>query len=461
MPTHDDNHTQSLTEQLIFETYRKPVSDDDLHRSAQHVLDFLGCAAAAMNSDAANSYRQLLNDSISGPVSAVFCGRYELQAGLSFNAAIGNVLEMDDIHRSSTLHPGPVIIPAALAVAQWQKASMSDFLVAIIKGYELTIRLGQSIGRSHYQYFHNTSTCASLGAAYSAALLLKLSPAQCVAAVGNAGSRTGGVWQMRHESVMTKQWHNSEAAKSGVNAAVMARYGVTGPAFILEGEQGLFQAMSHDADTTMFMRSYAHWLIHEVSFKPWPACRHAHPAIDVCQQVLRQLKHQGQSVNALDIEAIDIDTYQDAITFCDRRIIECETHAKFSIQHAIAALILCGEPALAHYQQAIYDDPRIIALREKVRVGLSVNIESDYPNHYGARCQIRLLDGTSCQAYSKDTLGDPERPLTSHQLTNKALMLLAHGKVDVQTARRLASLDWYQHRDLTALTGLLEPSDES
>ncbi|NMP16955.1 MmgE/PrpD family protein [Thalassotalea sp. Y01] len=444
---------QSLTEQLIIDIWQISVTDADRQRATKHVVDYLACAAVGAKSAQGLVYAKLVEQAASGSISAVFNRCCDLQTALAFNAAIGNVMEMDDIHRSSILHPGPVVIPAALALAEQQQVSMQCFLDAVIKGYEVTIRMGQSIGRSHYKYFHNTSTCAALDAATAAAVILGLNAEQTVNAIGNAGSRTGGLWQMRHENVMSKQWHNSEAAKSGVNAAIMASYGLTGPKTILEGELGIFNALSDAANPQAFVAKHDNWLIYDVSFKPWPACRHAHPAIDAFNHALASAQ---QPVDVEDIDAVRVETYQDAKLFCDRLHIDSDVAAKFSIQHALAAIVVFGKPKLEHYSAKVYQRSDIGKLREKISVDVSPTIEADYPQHYGARCEITLKSGIQLSGYRQDTLGDPETPLSEQQFCDKAQMLFAAADIDQHRIEHIVAMQWQQHNDITALSKLLD-----
>jgi 2-methylcitrate dehydratase PrpD len=116
------------------------------------------------------------------------------------NGGLGNVLEMDDVDKRAVLHPGPVVVPAALAAAQDRGASGEAFLDAIVRGYEAVIRIGRAVGPGHYRYWHNTGTCGPFGSAAAAASLYGLSQEQTAWALGLAGTQASGLWQTRHEA---------------------------------------------------------------------------------------------------------------------------------------------------------------------------------------------------------------------------------------------------------------------
>lgn len=450
----------SLTHKLLIDIEQSSIGANDLLRAGQHVVDWIACASLGAHSIAGESYRALLQlDAVDRIDLANPCTLIDGKIGnwqdvIQHNGALGNVLEMDDIHRSSILHPGPVVIPAALAIAERFNCDSREFLSAVIKGYEVTIRIGEMIGRSHYQYFHNTATCGAFGAAMAASSLLKLDRQQTLWALGNAGSKTGGLWQMRNENVSTKQWHNAESARSGAVAAVLASKGLTGPEFILEGPQGVFKAMSLDAcfDDNTHSQASA-WRMYDCSFKPWPACRHAHPAMDALLSILAK-----NNVDITNIQQIRVGVYDDAKLFCDNVDPITDLQAKFSIQHALAAILRWGEPELAHYNESVFNDEAIKSLRKRIKIEKSASIEAKYPLHFGAQCQIDMDNGQQFSVVLEDTLGDPERPLSKAQLNAKAKMLLARSGWASPSIDALCEYDWAATQPISALTKLLKIS---
>ncbi len=393
---------ESLTEKLAAHLMR-PVDDATRQRARLHLLDWLGCVAGALTSDVGSLPRK-----ISGVPG--YHGSW-----------LGNVLEMDDIHRSSILHPGPVVwgnIFGQLA------ADFDEMLEAAIRGYEAVIAIGSTFDDRHYSYWHNTSTAGIFGAAVSASFSFEQKPSleNVVDAMGLAGSVSGGFWQMRHEDTIAKQWHISHAAETGWHAAEASLEGATGPRFILEGPQGLYAATCENPKPMTFPDQ---WRIHEVSFKPWGACRHAHPAIDAALELKAKL-------GSLDGD-IHVETYADAISFCDRPDPQTVIDAKFSLQHAVAVVAERGVPQLADFE------PDAIAAladaRGRVTVSEASDVTARYPEHYGARV---TCGGESVELV--DTLGDPERPLTKEGIIDKARALIAWGGLQSKEADRAVDL---------------------
>ena len=396
-----------------------------------NLLDWIATSLAARNTLLTSKFEAAYGKKIfSHPADTV-----SLNPGdqISLLALLGNQLEMDDVHKTSILHPGPVICPVALVISLQTKANFSEMLAAIVAGYETTIRIGRAIGLSHYRYFHNTSSCGSFGAATAAAVLLKLSKEQWSWALGNAGTRTGGLWQLRNETVDSKSLHNLQASYLGWQAAHLAQNKISGPKYILEGPQGVFSALSEDPKPQLVYQVENDWLIHQVSIKPWPACRHAHAAIDCTQALLNEIDPQDLK----KIAKIEVESYRDAVTFCDRQSPTTETQAKFSIQHAIAVLIVQGGLELNDFTPQKIHDPAISEWRQKIHIKEAEEFENLYPQHYGAKVTLFFNHSKAVSKAYSDAWGDPENPLSQKQVIEKAQSLMTFGEIKTSYQQRI------------------------
>lgn len=379
----------------LVRTLARPVPESEGQRVRLHLLDWLACIAGARQSAVAAAARR------AGPDV------------LERVAYLGNVLEMDDVHREALLHPGPVIWPAALSAARETGCDMATMLAGAVRGYEAMIAIGMMLDARHYSIWHPTSTAGGPGAAAAAASIFGLSERETVSAMGHAASMAGGLWHMRHDDVMTKQLHVTRAALEGLWCARAARAGFTGPAAVLEGPQGLFAAMT---ETPGPLPEPGDWLIGAVSFKPWAACRHAHPVIDSALE----LRAQG----ALQPPFL-VETYADALRFCDRPNPVTEVDAKFSLQHAVAVIADGRSATPADFTlEAIAD---LALLRAQVKVREGADFTARYPAHFGAR-----LNGLELV----DTRGDPERSLDEAGLIAKLNMLVEWGGLPATEADR-------------------------
>lgn len=411
----------TLTERLV-SLLRRPVDGPTRARAALHLLDWLGCAAAGAARGEAQPFRA--RPAPPGPSRILFAGTAAPADAAFANGAFGNILEMDDVHRGAILHPGPVVWPAVLAAAQAGRVSPQAILDAGVRGYDAVIRLGRALGPAHYARFHNTATAGPIGAAAAVADLIGLADGAFADALGNAVSTAGGLWQCRHEAVLTKQWHTAQAARSGLDAAMMAASGLTGARHILEGAQGFLAGLCPDGEPSHILESPdGPWLMHATSFKPWPACRHCHPAIDAALALRAALAGR-------EIAAAEVVTYADAVVFCDKPSPATEAQAKFSLQHAVAVALSDGPPPLSAFLPEATARPGLVRLRARIAVRADARFTARYPAHFGAEVTLRLADGAVLSAEMPDALGDPENPLSAGQVAGKALSLFAAAAID-------------------------------
>jgi 2-methylcitrate dehydratase PrpD len=313
-------------------------------------------------------------------------------------------------------------------------AGMDARLDAAVRGYEAMIAIGAACDARHYAHWHPTATMGGFGAAAAFGSLIGFAPVEYAHALANAGSVAGGLWHMRHApGVLTKQWHIHHAVRTGRDAALHVHYGATGPLGLLEGPQGLFAAMT---DTPGKLAGGSEgWLIHEVSFKPYAACRHAHPAIDAAMQL-----RASEMLEA----PFAVETYADALTFCDRPDPQTELEAKFSLQHAVAVV---ADGRNAEPQDFTPEAIAALApLRAQVSVAEDPAFTARYPAHFGAR--VNGLDLV-------DTLGDPERPMSAEDIVAKMHSLARWSGLAASKAGRAARLA-LEGDDGAAIDALLE-----
>ena len=378
---------------------QRPVPEAVRTRARLHLLDWLACVAGALRSKT-----NLLASNV-----------YYNKAVQPRTALIGNVLEMDDVHRSARLHPGPVIWP--IAVEQFAENNPNAFLDSAVRGYEAMITIGATFDDHHYSYYHPTSTAGVFGATAAYAVFNELDEVQLAGALANAASVTGGLWQTRHSRNDAKQFHVNNAIRIGEEAGWLARAGLDGPLDILEGPQGLYAATCREPKPMILGPG---WRIEEVSFKPWAACRHTHPAIDCALE----LRLQGKLKPPFHVE-----TYADALVFCDKPSPATEIEAKFSLQQAVAVIAAGGEATPLDFTPSRIAE--LADLRAQVTVSEDKSFTARYPEHFGARVNGLALD---------DCRGDPERPVTEADIVAKIHMLAKWGGLPPVEADRAADL---------------------
>jgi len=399
---------KTLTQGLIALIRHKPVSPADLRQTALFTLDAVANAVAGRNTEPGRILLQW------GRGLERDAGRRAFVMG-----ALTHILEVDDIHRASVVHTGCVTVPAVFALAVGRNIDGATVLRAVLHGFEAACRVGMAVGPAHYRIWHNTATCGPYGSAMAAATVLGLDDAQAMHALGNAGTQSAGVWEFLRTGAMSKHLHAGRAAEAGVVAAGLAALGFTGPPAILEGPTGFFAAACPDPDPgAVLAEPGAPWQVHLTSIKPWPSCRHTHPAIDA------SLALAGR-VDLSAIAAIDVATYGAALDVCDRPVANSEYEAKFSLQHCVAAALQRGKMDFAAFGAEARAAAAALAL--KVRLSADDPYRSAYPAAWGAGVAVALADGSRVEAARPECRGDPEAALTADEMIAKSRELMRYG----------------------------------
>lgn len=422
--------SKSLTETLA-KILARPIDREARAQVCLHIVDWLGCAVLGATSPAGSALLSYGRAAPDGPCFALGAGRKSAEVAAFVNGGLGNIFEMDDLHRTSIVHPGDVVIPAALAVAERVGATGPILLDAILRGYEAAIRVGEAAGTGHYEYWYNTATCGVFGAAAAAASVMGLDRPLIVDALGQAGMQAAGLWQCRLEPTFSKQLATARAAQSGVIAADLAAIGFPGAKAILEGDLGFFAATCPGSDPrAVVQNAHAPWRIHDTSFKPWSACRHAHPVIEA------GLVLHGRGGDR-SIEQISIETYRDAVEFCDNQEPTTPHEARFSLQHCAAVALAKGRAALADFSPSAIADDTLTALRRRVSVHIDATMTAAFPSRYGALVTVTYANGSRQEHLVETAKGDPENPMTEAEIGAKFHTLMSAASVANKAAESL------------------------
>lgn len=348
-------------------------------------------------------------------------GRSSAYLAAYANAAASHVAEQDDVHNGSVFHPATVVFPAALAVAQARGASGAELLTAAVAGYEVGIRVGEFLGRSHYKVFHTTGTAGTLAAAAAAGRLLGLDAAQMRHALGSAGTQSAGLWEFLRTAADSKQLHTAHAAGAGLASAWLAADGFTGADHILDGPQGLAAGMSIDADPARLTDGLgSRWALTETSFKYHASCRHTHPAADALLQVM-----QAHALRPDQLARVVTHVHQGAIDVLGPVVDPQTVHqSKFSMGTVLALVAHHGHAGLREFE-AHYRDPQTVQLRERITMQLDPEVDAAYPRRWIGKVTVHTTDGRTLQGRVDEPKGDPGNTLSRDEIHAKAMRLAA------------------------------------
>jgi len=338
------------------------------------------------------------------------------------NAAASHVVEQDDVHNGSVFHPAAVVFPAVLAVAEAEGKTGREILTACIAGYEVGIRVGEFLGRSHYEIFHTTGTAGTIAAAAAVGKLIGLDAARLNDALGSAGTQAAGLWEFLRDAADSKQLHTARAAANGLSAAYLARDGFKGAARILEGRKGMAAGMSRDADVERLTDGLgSRWATEETSFKWHASCRHTHPAADALQLLMRR-----EGLGAGDIANVVAQVHQGAIDVLGAVDVPQTVHqAKFSMGAVLGLIAVHGVADLDAFERHALTDAAVADFRAKVRMERDEEVDRLYPKQWVGKVGVTTVDGRTLFSRVDEPKGDPGNTLARQELEAKAIRLAA------------------------------------
>jgi len=393
------------------------------HEGVRSLLNFVGGALGGSHDEAVSLAVRVLMPYFGGGQASVI-GRSERPDALNaafLNAVSANVLEYDDTHLATVIHPAAPVAPGLLALAERRPVSGAQLLHALILGVEAECRIGLGVMPTHYRRgWHITATCGIFGAAAAAGKLLGLDKKRMAWALGHAATQSSGL--VESLGSMSKSIGVGNAAKNGLAAALFAEAGFTAAEQAIEGRYGFAPVTS---DSVKFgaitERLGESWEILANAYKPYPCGVVLFPVIDACLELRARHAPMPQRIQEIVVRGHPLLRER-----ADRPLVETGREAKVSLQHSVAAALLEGAAGLEQFEDRCVADPAVRALRAKVRVeeDESVPVEA-------ALVTLRLDDGGSFTEHVRHGRGTPGRPMSEEELDAKVAELAAFGAPEV------------------------------
>ncbi len=396
------------------------------------VIDIVGIAVRATQLDTSQAVTGFAVDQGTAPQSTAIGGGQAMSvAEASFvNGVLAHSLDYDDTHLPSIIHPSASVVPASLAMAEWQRASGSALIDAVAVGLEIAVRLGMGgYDRNARQsvYFergqHATSICGAVGSAAAAARLSGADADGIGHAMGIACSMASGIIEANRAGGTVKRLHCGWAARAGVTAASLAGRGITGPATAIEGRFGLFTAfLDGQADPGAVTEDLGdRWTADEIFYKPYPANHFTHTGIDAALSLRRQgVGPDDVAAATLEVPPPAARTIGEPIDV--KRSPETGYQAQFSGPYTVVAGLLGGSGlgvGLDDFTDALARDPIRRELMARVNVTGDPGLMAIYPDQLPGRLTVTTTSGHTLVEEKLVNRGGPAQPLTDTELAAK------------------------------------------
>jgi 2-methylcitrate dehydratase PrpD len=349
------------------------------------------------------------------------------------NGTAAHVLDFDDTSYTGIMHGSAVVFPAALAAVQHAGGDGRRLLEAFIAGSEVSYALALLCGTGHYfSGWWSTATFGVFGAAAAAARGLGLDAARTRMALAIAGAQASGL--KAAFGTDAKPYMAGRAAAAGVEAALLAAAGVTGPADVLENSRGFLKLFDGEqGDRQALDQIGVNWRLVDpgVFFKQFPVCSGAHAAAELTLRLLER-----HALLASDIaEVICEVTPTVAISLVHDRP-QTPQEAQFSMPFAVGSILAFGNLGIASLAPHVLTDPAMREAMAKVRMIRDDSLHDEHAPE-GTRVTIVTPDGQRFTDYLGQPTGMPGNPMSADALRGKFLRCCDAGGISPAEAERL------------------------
>ena len=379
--------------------------------AARTLLNWTGCALGGARSDAVGIAISALSP-LFGTPNATLLGRTEradmMHAAL-INGIASHVLDFDDTHLRTVIHPAGPVVSAILALAETRTVSGADFMNALVLGVEAECRIGNSVYPAHYDTgWHITGTAGVFGAAAAVGKILRLTEQQMVWALGIAATQPVGLREMFGS--MNKAFHPGRAAQNGMLAAMLAQKNFTSSDHGIEAKSGWANVLSTQHKYGEITENLGKtWEISINTYKPFACGIVMHPAIDGCIELRNQYK-----LTADQIDRIELRVHPLVLELTGKKTPDKGLDGKFSIYYATAVAIVEGAAGERQFSDAAVRNPATVALRDRVSTTIDPAMKEDQ-----VRIAITLKDGRRLDKYVEHAVGSVEKPMSDQDLDRK------------------------------------------
>ena len=421
----DNNaHVTRKLSAYIASALRKPLPKAVAERGKLHLLDTL----AAMVSGSRllpGKYAIGYVKTLGGTKEATVVGTRIVTTAV--NAALANGIfahadETDDSHRASITHPGAGAVPAALAMAERNRASGTALLRAVVLGYDVGTRLNMSLDlKNFYARGHHPPSFGQLFAAAAAAgALARLDPERVRYLLSYTAQQAAGLSSLFRDPEHVEKAFDMGGmpAHNGVQAALLAAHGFTGVRDVFSGDRNFYYAFSPEGEPNPEVLARGLGKTFEVmntSLKKWPVGGPILAPLDAVDNLVRQHRFA-----AADVEKVVVKMRENRVSIANDR-----TMPDINVQHMVAVLLLDGNVTFkSSHDFARLRDPKTLRLKKRVELIGSPELAKDKTD-WNAKVEITLRDGRKLEHHTAAARGNNFNPMTREEEDAKALDLLA------------------------------------
>jgi 2-methylcitrate dehydratase PrpD len=407
------------------DTKYENLSSKTVEATKKEILDLLGVALGGISQPGATHVCALIKEWGGKEESSLIGSTQKVPApnAAQANATMAHALDFDDVHEAAVMHPGIASIPVVMAVAEAQgNLSGKEMITGAALGVDMMCRLALAItpGKSPVELgWHLTSIFGFMGAAATAAKIMRLDVSKTIDAMGIGYHQSGGNGQCVKDGALTKRLGPGFAVKGGITAALLAKAGVTGAQNIFEGEWGFYRQYAHgDYSREILLADLGERFEGvNVAIKPYPCCRGVHPAIDAALALTTEENIQSKDIKEIVLSVTESHLQLLCRPLDAKRSPRSPVDAQFSIPWGVASAIVGGRVGLSDYTDLAITNREVLEVTQKMQVEVDNSLHKPGPEP--TRVKIVTTDGRSFAKVVENPLGSLERPMSFDDCARK------------------------------------------
>jgi 2-methylcitrate dehydratase len=459
--SHNTTKTRFITHDLaewVSDIRYEHLSESAIRHAKRFWLDSIACAlggSTTLDAKILRAHHRAMGQG--GECTVLVTGDRTNPVDAAFlNSHLVRALDFNDIYwQADPAHPSDLIC-GPLALCEYTGGTGADLILATAIVYELQCRFAEMGRPGIREYGWHHATLSGFASALACGKVLNLSVDQLVNAIGICASRTGTLGAVTAgDLTMMKNTVDPWASRMGVESALLAQRGYTGPAHIIDGKEGLAHVFGNHTPARSFdlgvlidglpRGASDAYRIERCSHKSFPVEALMHSPLSALL-ALRQEHHIDPSqVTEVRVEVIAraADILGDPAKY---RPTTRES-ADHSLPYAMAVALVDGEVTHAQFHEDRVRDTSLHSIMDTIRVVPNDAFESMFPEFQPCRVRIELRDGTRIAHEVSHPKGDPRNPMSDDDIRAK-LQSLAVGVMEHAQLDEICSIvDRLEHLD--------------
>ncbi len=372
------------------------------------------------------------------------------------NAALANDMhghsdETDDTYYLALVHPGCSIVPAALAMAERERAGGTALLRAMVLGYDLCARVSQALGLERFRSRgHSThSFGGTFGSAAAAGALARLDADRARYLLSYATQQASGLscWARDTEHIEKAFHFGGMPARNGVTAAIMVGMRFTAVEDVFSGDRSFFHAFGATARPQRLVEGLGReYELMNTAIKRWPVGYPIQAPLDAVSNLIA-----AHGIRAADVERAVVTIDEQGARTVNRRKM-----ANINIQHLVAMMLVDGEITFeAAHDEARVHDPEILRMKRRIELAGSAALSRARTTQ--AIVEIVTRDGRRLRHHTRAVRGTATNPMSRDEVAAKSRDLLVP-VIGARRTQRLIDTVWRIERvgDVRQLRPLLQ-----